>query len=130
MENLTIYNDNISLLELLNKYDSGKIVVNCNCRNYDSFGDVDNILTGLYNPVIWLLEDRNAIKTILYRSRFVDFLSRFYKDKVTDDYGIKFSEYKSRQQNKFEDAYFNIKTISYHPELDIDKVLRTLDYNH
>lgn len=130
MEHLTIFNDNIPLLELLNKIDSGKIILNSECRNRDSIGGIDNVLTRLYNPVIWLLEDSKGIKTILYRSNFIDFLNRFHRDQITDVHGMKFSGYTFKNQNKFEDSNFNIKTISYHPNLDIDKLLRTLDYNH
>lgn len=131
IEHLTVFNDNIPLIDLLNKYESGKIITTGYCGGNDHFGvDVGNILNGLYNPVVWLLEDSTAKRTLVYKSEFIDFLSRFHKNEVPDGDGVKFSEYKTRLQNKFEDSNFIIKTISYHPELDVVKVLMMLAYNH
>jgi hypothetical protein len=130
MEHLIIRNEHLTLFELLSKIDSGNIVMNQFCRYTESFGNVDNILNGLYNPIVWVLEDSIGVKTILYRSNFLDFLRRFHTDETSNDYGIKFSSMNRRNQNKFEDSNFTVKVISYHPNIDVDKVIRMLDYNH
>ena len=125
MENLLIYNDNITLYEFFQKIDKGRIIVDTSKEVSPTI--IESVFAGLYNPVIWSLEDYSAIKHILFRDTFILTLYKFYKGEIVDNYSNEFGKFKPKLQSKFEDRSIVTRTVSYHPDLDKVKIIQLLE---